>query len=248
MRKFPALLATGVAAVAVAVAATPAAAQFVQPETTFTFDGKVTPKKAGTKKKPKGVKLTGQVKFTTVTQGVEPPIIVGSDILLPKTGAWNGGKYKTCSLAVLKRKGPSGCDKKAIIGKASGVALADTVDAKPRVTIVNGGKSKFYGYTVLYHPTLVKEPVVVKIKKLRGGPWGYKVSFRVPENLQIVAGVPITLRNLKFQIGGTKAAKNIITTTGCKGGKHPFEVETFYRYQDESRASFKLQDSVACTK
>lgn len=246
MRKIPALLATGVAAVALAAA--PAAAQFVQPETTFTFKGKVTPKKAGTKKNPQGVRLNGEVRFTTITQGVEPPIVVGSDIFLPKTGAWNGGKYKTCSKRTLERKGPSGCNRKSIMGKASGVAFADTVDAKPTVTLVNGGKSKLYAYTVLYHPTLVKEPVVLNIKKLRGSKWGYKVSFRVPETLQIVAGVPITLRYLKFAVGGKPYAKKLITTTGCKGGRHPFEVETFYRYQDESRDSFTVASSVACSK
>ena len=247
MRKLSALLAVGVVAVAVAVA--PAAAQFVAPETTFTFKGKVTPKKAGTKKNPQGVKLSGDIAFKTITQGVEPPIVVGSDILLPKTGQWNGGKYKTCSKATLNRKGPKGCDPKSIIGSAKGVAFADTVDAKPTVTMVNGGKSKIYAYTVLYHPTLVKEPVVLNIKKQpRSSKWGYKVSFRVPETLQIVAGVPVTLRSLKFKVGGTKAAKEIITTTGCVGGKHVSEVEAFYRYQDESRDSFKTTASVACTK
>jgi len=245
MRKIPALLAVAVAAMA--VTATPAAAQFVQPETTFTFKGKVSPKKAGTPKNPQGVKLTGEVKFTTITQGVEPPIVVGSDILLPKTGKWNGGKYKTCSVKVLNRKGPSGCNKKSIMGSAKGVALADNVNARPTVTLVNGGAKKLYAYTVLYHPTLVKEPVVIKIKKI-GGKWGYKVSFRVPETLQIVAGVPITLRSLKFNVGGKPYAKNLITTTGCKNGKHVAQVEAFYRYQDESRDSFTTTTSVPCTK
>lgn len=246
MRKFPALLATGVAAVAVAAA--PASAQFEQPVTEFDFNGKVSPKKAGTKKNPQGVKLTGSFKFTTITPGVEEPIVTGADMLLPKTGAWNGGKYTKCSKRTLDRKGPSACPKKSIMGSAKGVAFADTVNARPTVVFVNGGKTTLYAYTTLYNPTLVKEPVVLKIKKLRGGKWGYRVRFEVPENLQIVAGVPITLRSLKFNVGGKKYAKELITTTGCKGGKHPFHVETFYRYQDESRASFEHDDSVACSK
>lgn len=244
MRKIPVLLATGVALVAVAVA--PAVAQ--TPETTFTFKGAVSPKKAGTPKNPQGVKLTGSMKFETVTQGVEEPIITGADILLPKSGKWNGGKYKTCSKAVLNRKGPKGCNPKSIMGSAKGVAFADTVDAKPTVTFVNGGATTLYAYTVLYNPTLVKEPVVIKIKKLSGGPWGYKVSFRVPESLQIVAGVPVTLRSLNFNLGGKKYAKELITTTACKGGKHVFQATTFYLYNTGERASKDTTSSVACTK
>jgi hypothetical protein len=90
--------------------------------------------------------------------------------------------------------------------------------------------------------------VVIKIKKLSGSKWGYRVSFRVPETLQIVAGVPITLRSLNFTLGGTKAAPKLITTTGCKSGKHVFEATTFYRYSEESRADFKTNSSVACSK
>jgi hypothetical protein len=244
MRKIPALLA--VAAVAVAVAVAPAVAQ--NPVTSFTFKGKVSPKKAGTKAHPQGVKLTGDLAFKTETAGVEPPIITGSTILLPKTGAWNGGKYKSCSLSVLNRKGPSGCDKKSIVGKAKGHARADTVDALPTITFVNGGKTKLYAYTVLYHPALVKEPVILKIKKLSGSKWGYRVSFKVPDTLQVVAGVPITLESLHFSVGGTKSASKLITTTGCKGGKHVFEATTDYLYSDLSTSSSTITSSVACSK
>jgi hypothetical protein len=245
MRKIPALLATGAAAMA--VAAVPAAAQV--PETTFNFKGSVSPKKAGTKSNPKGVKLSGKLTFETLTQGVEPPIITGAEILLPKTGVWNGGKYATCKLSVLKRKGPKGCPSKSRVGKGKGSANADNVDAKPTVDFVNGGKSKLYAYTVLYNPALVKEPVVLNIKKLSGSKWGYKTTFKVPEVLQIVAGVPITLNWLQFNIGGTNGAPKLIATTGCKGGKHPFQGTAFYDYDSIGQTGKKtINSSVACSK
>jgi hypothetical protein len=245
MRKTPALLATAVAALAVAAA--PATAQV--PETTFSFKGSVSPKSAGTKANPQGTKLKGKLTFNTITQGVEPPIITGANIFLPKTGLWNGGKYKTCSLAVLNRKGPSGCSSKSIVGKGKGSANADNVDAKPTVTFVNGGKAKLYAYTVLYNPALVKEPVVLKITKLSGSKWGYKTSFTVPPVLRIVAGVPITLNWLEFSLGGTKAAPKLITTTGCKNGKHPFQATAFYDYDSIGQTGEKtIQSSVACSK
>jgi hypothetical protein len=246
MRKTPALLATAVAAAAVAV---PATAQDTPPETTFSYKGKVTPKKAGTKRNPRGVRLNGTLTFRTITQGVEPPIVTGADILLPKTGVWNGGKYAKCGLRALKRKGPKGCPKKSIVGKASGVAWADNVNAKPTVTFVNGGATRLYAYTVLYNPALVKEPVVLKIKKLRGSKWGYRTSFRVPQSLQIVAGVPITLASLKFQVGGTKGAPKLIATTGCKGGKHKFQATAFYDYDSIGQTGKRtINSSVRCTR
>jgi hypothetical protein len=244
MRKIPALLAVAVVAVAVAVA--PATAQ--TPETKFTFKGKVSPKKAGTKAHPQGVKLSGKIAFETITPGVEPPIITGADILLPKTGQWNGGKYKTCSKAALNRKGLKGCSSKSVMGHATGSASADTVDASPTIDFVNGGKGTLWAYTTLYRPALVKEPVALKIKKLSGSKWGYSVKFRVPETLQIVAGVPITLNWLKFGIGGKSYAPKLITTTGCKGGKHTFNATTHYLYQDNTTASKEITSSVACTK
>lgn len=246
MRKIPALLA--VAAVATAVAVAPAAAQFVAPETKFTFKGSISPKNAGTKANPQGSKLKGHLEFETVTQGVEPPIITGADVLLPKTGVWNGGKYTKCSLRTLERSGPSGCNKKAIVGKGKGVAFADTVDTEPTVTFVNGGKTTLYAYTVLYNPTLVKEPVVLKIKKLSGSKWGYSVKFTVPTKLRVIAGVPVTLRELDFTLGGTKAAPKLIATTGCKNGKHVSEATAHYLYENDSTDSFKTTASVACTK
>ena len=163
MRKLAVLPA---ALVAAAVAAAPAAAQ--TPETTFQATAKVTPKKAGTKKNPQGVQISGNLKFRTITQGVEPPIITGGDVLLPKGGSYNGGKYKTCSGKKMDQAQTwEVCPKESIMGAGSGSALADNVDAKPDVVFVNGGKSTLWAFTTLYNPALVQEPIAINIKKLK---------------------------------------------------------------------------------
>lgn len=245
MRKLAVLPA---ALVAAAVAAAPVAAQD-KPVTEFTSTAKVTPKKAGTKKKPQGVKLTGKITVNTITQGVEPPIVTGGDVLLPKAGNWNGGKYKSCSGTVMRRnQGVGKCDKKSIMGKGSGVAFADTVDAKPDIVFVNGGKSTLWAFTTLYNPALVREPVAIKIKKLSSPKWGYRATFKVPEVLQVVAGIPITLRSLKFEIGGKSYAKNLIETTSCpKSKKWPYEATANYLYNDGTRTSSKYSSTVPCS-
>lgn len=243
MRKLAVLPA---ALVAAAVVAAPAAAQ--QPVTTFESKAKISPKKAGTKKNPRGVRLSGSLKFRTVTQGVEPPIITGGDVLIPKGGLYNGGKYKTCSAKTMRRsQSVDDCHKHSIMGKGSGRALADNVDAAPDVVFVNGGKSTLWAFTTLYRPALVQEPIAIKIKKQRGK-WAYKASFKVPKILQIVAGVPVSLQDFKFNIGGKKYAKEFFATTSCpKNKKHPYQATASYLYNDGSTDKKTYKSTVACS-
>ena len=124
------------------------------------------------------------------------------------------------------------------MGSATGSAYADDVITHPKVTFVNGGAKNICFYTVLTNPARVRTCVPGKITKLSGDPkWGYRLKVTVPEVLQVVAGVPIALRDLQWTAGGKPWAKDWIATTACpKGNKWPFEVETFYLYEDGSRA------------
>jgi hypothetical protein len=225
MRRFPGLLAAAV--VAGAVAAAPAMAQDM-PDTDFSLNVNVKPKNAGTKKNPQGITLSGNGKWNTEA-GFDPPIITGADILIGKGGQYNGGKYAKCTKKILDREGPKGCPKKSIMGKATGVARADTVNTKPDVVFVNGGAKKMFFYTTLYHPTLVQEPIEAKITKMTGK-WRYRTRLTVPENLQVVAGVPIQLISFKFKVGGKPYAKEYFATTSCPKGGWKYQVTTFYLY------------------
>lgn len=245
MRKLAVLPA---ALAAAAVVAAPAMAQ-EKPVTTFKSTATITPKKAGTKKNPQGIKISGKLEFETITQGVEPPIITGGDVLLPKGGTYNGGKYKSCSGAAMRKaQSIDPCPKTSLMGKGSGVALADTVDAKPTVEFVNGGKSTIWAFTTLYNPALVQEPIAINVKKLNSAKWGYRASFKVPKILQVVAGVPITLRNFKFNIGGKSYAKDYIVTTSCpKSKKYPYEATASYLYSDGQTGTSTYKSTVPCS-
>jgi hypothetical protein len=222
MRKFliPAMGILALAAVEVA----PTIAQDSSP-TSLTVDAKVSPNKAGTKKKPQGVKLTFTAKWTTAGD-VEHPIIQGGDVYIPKGGKYNGAKYPSCSAATLGRGGPSKCPPKSIMGKGSGDALADDVHTTPKVTVINGGGSKIFFWTVLQNPARVQAAVPATITK-QSGKWAYKVHFEIPKSLQIVAGVPITLNTLKVEAGGKSWAKDWLSTTSCPATKKwPFQTTT----------------------
>jgi hypothetical protein len=227
-----------------AVMVAPTVAQ--APQTSVTVDSKVTPNRAGTPQKPQGVTLSGTIRWSS-EEGVEPPIITAFDILIAKGGLYNGGKYAKCSAAVANRNGPQACPRKSIMGSATGVALADTEITRPRVTMINGGARNICFYTVLTNPARVETCVPGRITKLSGGKWGYRVQIRVPEVLQVVAGVPIALRSIKFKAGGKSYAKDWIATTNCpRSRRWGFQVETSYLYNDGSTASSQFADSIAC--
>ncbi len=245
MRKLAVLTGAAVAISAMAVA--PAMGQ--TPVTEFKSSAQVVPKKAGTKKNPQGVTIKGSLAFKTITQGVEPPIITGGTVYLPKYGKYNGGKYATCSKRTMKRDDSvKNCPKKSIMGKGSGSALADTVDARPTVVFVNGGASTLWAFTTLYNPALVQEPIAVKIKKLRHPKWGYKASFQVPKVLQVVAGVPVTLTSFKYAVGGKSYAKDYIVTTGCpKSKKYPYQATANYLYNDNTTSKSTYNGTTPCS-
>ena len=242
MRKLVALLAVVMTVGAIAVA--PSVAQ--QPQTQVEANAQISPNKAGTKKNPQGVKLSGTVKWTSEA-GVEPPIVTAATAYIGKGGTYNGGKYAKCSKATLQSNA-SKCPKKSIMGAGSGSAFADTVITRPKVVFYNGGAKWMYLYTTLFNPAFVQEPVPAKISKV-SGKWNYKVRITVPENLQIVAGVPIALRDFKYSLGGKKYAKDYITTTSCpKGNKYDFQLETEYLYSDGSTSKSATADTVPCRR
>jgi hypothetical protein len=208
--------ALGVLALA-AVEVAPTIAQSSSP-TTFSATATVSPNKAGTKARPKGVKLTFNAKWVT-SGDVEHPIIQSGDVNIPKGGLYNGGKFPSCSAATLGHGGPSKCPPKSIMGRGTGDALADTVHTAPKITVVNGGKDRIYFWTVLQNPARVQAAVPATIKKDTSGRWSYKVHFTVPDSLQIVAGVPITLNTLRVEVGGKSWAKDYIATTSCPSNR-----------------------------
>jgi hypothetical protein len=217
------------------------------PQTSVTVDSKVSPNRAGTARNPQGVKLTGKISWRS-QEGIEPPIITAFDIFIAKGGLFNGGKYPKCAAAVANRNGPQACPKKSIMGSARGTAFADTEITRPKVTMINGGARNICFYTVLTNPARVETCVPGKVTKLSGNKkWGYRLQIRVPEVLQVVAGVPIALREIRFEAGGRSWARDWLATTSCpKNRKWGFQVETSYLYNNGSTSSSQYADSVAC--
>lgn len=217
---------------------TPSTAQSPTPTTSVEVKAKVSPNKSGTKKKPRSVNLDIKGKIsTTGEEGLNKPVVRKIEVLFPKGSYYAGGKLpkgikgkvapKCSESRMLNGLPKDTCPKGSIMGKGSGNAWADTVKTKAKFTLVNGGKDKVFVFTEMTNPAVVQLPVPGKITKMKGK-WAYKLTLTVPEDLQVVAGVPISLIDFNMK---TKS-KNWLFTTSCpKNKKWPFEVTT---YQDST--------------
>lgn len=236
MRKFVAA-AVCVAALAGAAAAVGATSSWPSLKVTPT----VTPSKAGTPKHPQGVKLTTNFQWQKLG-ALKQPIVTKFIVWFPKGSLYQGGKFPSCSKSKIA-KGPSACPKASIMGSGSGTAYASTSTTHPKITVVNGGAKTIYFYTVLNNPARVRKAVVGTLSK-SSGQFAYQLSVPIPKELQVVAGTPIELTNLKVTAG--KGAW--LATTACPGGKWPFKVVTdFVANNSNKTGSSTASAAVKCT-
>lgn len=154
-----------------------------------------------TKKKPKAIQVdfgmtwqNGPMDGRSTLQGLE--------MLFPRGTVYNGAKHPICSLETLNTKGPSACPKGSKVGQGRALANADTVPTRAEITAYNGGPTQILFYTTMTNPAVVQTPVIGNIAKLGGGgPWGYRLTTAIPGKLQVVAGVPIFMTDLKIHVG-----------------------------------------------
>jgi len=174
------------------------------------FSATITPKKAGTEARPQGVKLGLDLRVGQ-PKDAEPALLDQADVLFPQGSHYDGAAFPSCDKKTLeKADGPSGCDPASIMGTGTADVSADTASVVGRVTVVNGGKDRLYFWTELDSPVRVRTAVVGTISPA-DKPWGYKLHLAFPEELQVVAGVPLGVHGLKISAGkGTW-----LSTTEC---------------------------------
>jgi hypothetical protein len=247
IRKPAALLALAGAASAIAVVSASAQDTSDVPDTDIQAHVKVTPNKAGSKGAPQGVRVIGDATLTTEA-GFDPPLVTGVDILVGPGIAWNGGDYAKCAKVTLERGGPQACPKKSIMGTALATGMADTVAAHLKVTFVNGGQAWHYAYATLDNPARVQQTIPIRSEELKGGKWAHRERFKIPESLQVVAGVPIRFTKMRFEVGARSYARNYIATTSCPKGGWKYQATAHYLFDLTGQTSEDtIEGSVPCT-
>ncbi|MES1193829.1 MAG: hypothetical protein ABUM26_05845 [Solirubrobacterales bacterium] len=176
----------------------------------WTASVKVTPNKAGTPSHPRNVVVDLRARIH-IPSDYDPPLIQSVTVWIGPGGIYNGAKLPVCDFQKLRRSGPKACPARSIVGHATVTASADGVKTYPKITIVNGGATKFYFYGVLNYPARLREAVPVTVTRLTSGPWKYRWHFEIPRRLQIVAGIP--LRAEAFH--GLFGRGNWLVSTSC---------------------------------
>ena len=138
-------------------------------------------------------------------------------ILLPGgVGKPNGKLFPSCKASVLNRaRGRlSACPKGSMVGRgvARGTAVDIGVSSSGRLTFFNGPRGKSLTLNVsIINPAQINATFKAPIKKIRGR-FGYRVTFKIPSQLQTILDGPIVVDGIDATIGANRRVRG--TTRG----------------------------------
>ena len=193
-----------------------------------------TTSRAPARLKTGGVKLSTSFGWTGLSRN-RAPIITGFDLWFPPGSQYNGARYPSCSPNKLDAGGPAACPKGSIMGSGEGIAFAASTTTRPKITVVNGGAKEVLFYVVMNNPARVRKAVIGHITKV-SGKFAYHLSAVIPQELRVVAGVPIKLTSLKITAGKGKW----LAITSAPSG---IEVDTSYSTGFKTSAQVLIQNS-----
>ena len=211
MRKY---LIVAVAAIAAVAFASVSLAQTPKPQT---MSVKVSPKQAGTKKKPKNSSIVLDIQNNESKRTLGKLVITS-----PKTFRLSTVGLTKCKASVLEEQGPSACPKKSKVGKGTASALAAVNGPNPTpltfdVTAVVTGKRNI-GFHLHAHeaPLDVLSPGVIK---------GRKLTITVPDAAQHLGPVWNGLKSIHTTLKAKQGKHMLAATTGCVKKKQNFSTQ-----------------------
>jgi len=221
-----------IAAVAALTALAVASVAIAQSSPTATLSVKVSPKKAGTKKKPKN----GKVELSIVND--DPGRTLDNlKIYMPKTGKLNLKGFKACSETAITEQQ---CPKSAALGTGIAEASQGVNTATPnplffKVTPYPMSKSKIGFFLQQLSKDASGQPTnqvlpagisVVSVGTLKKGkkPYGQLLDIDVPQLArEFPPGVFNGLVSLKTTLTKKKGKKFLVSSTGCTKKAYPFK-------------------------
>jgi hypothetical protein len=236
---------------------------------TNTVSYSVTLKKVGTAKptpsKPVNVGYNAVLHIDSDPSGSQPDTAPVTSIYFAKQIKQNSKLIPSCSKADVdgKQSMPAKCTK-AKVGTGTASALAgspgspssNSVKEDLKVTFLNGPKGKQVLLVLNSQPgapVAITNRVVPGDLSSGGGPYGYRVDFKIPPDLQNQLGLSIALTDFKVAISskgfpvkihGKKASVSYLQLTGCPGNSLP--VRAIGHFVDSNGASSDVQnDSTA---
>jgi hypothetical protein len=208
-------------------------AQAVTPTTAM--KSSVSPAKAGSKSKPRNVKLS--LELITTPNPSDPAFATKSTVVHLDKNLKFGGKYlKTCSVKTVRandKKCPKGS--KVGSGRASASALGMVENLK--ITAYNGPGGKKLGLLVDATLPLAIHDVLEGVLQPDSGTFGQKLVVTIPPGLQQpVQDVYATLTDFKTVVKGTGSKKRpYVGLAGCTNRSLAFQSD--FVFSDDSTAT-----------
>lgn len=198
----------------------------------------------------RGARLDASLRLD-VPDGQSPPIVTAGRLLLPRGVAFNGRRYAKCSGQLMRESQSTAlCPKTSVMGGGNRGFIEDPTGLTtiPQVVFVNGGARRIWGFTTLYNPALVQEPIPFELRELGRRKRSFEVRFDVPQIMRVVAGVPVALTYWPFVVGGRPYALGYVTfDRRCpRGGGLHFTASLTYLRTDGSSAEVTRRAPVAC--
>ena len=245
MRKY--LIAAGAAVAAIALTASFASAQSAD---TATLKVSVSPKDAGTPKKPKNVKYS-----LNVVNGNTNRTMSDLDIFIAKTARLSLKGLPSCSPTKIFARS---CAASTVLGRG---------EAKAKVG-VNGPPANVRD--LIFEVTAYKTTSTVTGKPMLGffiddgntlqfltetkltktsGKYGQKLHIDVPDLAQRVGSTYNGLVSLRTTLNKKVGKHYLVATTGCKARKHPYKVDlTFIDNGVTTAGKISKSANARCTK
>jgi hypothetical protein len=246
---------TLIAAIAALTALAMTAVALAQnPAPVVNVTGTVSPKKAGTKKKPKPTTLSLHITNSEESKSSAKRIQIDT----PSTLKINTKGMKTCNAAALAANGPSACPAKSKAG--SGNSIANLNPDSPsklyfKTTPYVTGKNKlaFYlqqtsGENGPVDDNGVAQSLPATIKKHGKG---QRLTINIPANLQQPApGVYSALLEINSKLGLKNGKKALVSSTGCKSKKQKVGVTISYvpNPNPPAKSSVTKVGGISCSK
>jgi hypothetical protein len=202
-----------------------------------TLSAKVTPSKAGTKKKPKNIVVSAGIAVVRTAPDATNPTAGKIEFYFPKQFAFNNKHFKKCSKAALDAGGVAACPSGSRIGQGTASATVGPGDASlefdttffnsgsksiaihlQRVTVVNGQRQNAEGSFEAPTGTLTKA----------SGKYGSKLTVVIPEVVKKTAAGYSKLIKLDFKLDKKYKKQTFIRSTGCKGRSYALNSRLLY--------------------
>jgi hypothetical protein len=183
----------------------------------------ISPKKVGTKKKPKSGKVT-----LSIANNVESKTTMDKlQIDLDRNVKLSGKGLTSCSAETIEND-PSSCKPASRVGGGVAHALVGPHSATPTQLTLDVD-AYVGGRNLIYFRVQGQQLQVVGLLDGRITKGGRRLTLTIPDNLrEPVENVFSALVDLEATLSKKKGKNYLLSTTGCKGGKHTTKATLTY--------------------